>query len=535
MKLNASFVGLGRLGVGAAVALGVRLVCAAPTPAPTPADQGAGSAAVNSASSPAAAPAAPLQAQAEPANEANTQRLEDPWSEAAAASEENGQQAAPTSTTPPTKGSSAPIEKLVASQPDWGCEYEAHAITEKHVVVACKGGTLLTLVRTPTGVQLVGRRQVNGSVREFFEQEGSVWIRVQTETAESVIPGALLATGRAKSVPPVGAGLSAASAESVPEATLRGKVSRVNGRDVVVDVQGNHGLKEGDRLALSRPVTGSDAFFIDEPIIAKVSRVLDHQVLLRVGMNEVVQVGFVAQPTDERETGSRRSPPRIQDVWDLRAVLRPVLNIGSVGGGIGGEFGLARRTEHFRFGANLSPISFIGASGEGSVLVAGGYAFAAVDHAIYSAGVGIGADTINDTGSVSEAGSGLSIVQLLRIGAIDGLHVESRVEAVIFRSEVVFGYLQLGGQIAVADSTWLVVRGGGGNIGYGFGEVVVRNLLWGTGQPGSTFLELGLGGAGGFQHSCPETPTVVTPLDIPQCTDTEVGGPMFTAGLEWRL
>lgn len=429
----------------------------------------------------------------------------------------------------------SPIEKLLASQPDWACEYQAHAITEKHIAVACKGGQVLTLARTATGVQLVGRRQVNGGVKDFYEHEGSVWARVVSESAESVIPGAILASGKVEAAPPPGATKPTPNDDVEPAGPIVGEVSRVDGREAVVDVPEGHGLKEGDRLTLARPVSGSDAFFADDPVIAKIVRVMDNQVLVRIGMNEVVEQGFAAQSTTERETGSRRAPPRVYDVWDLRAVLRPVLNIGSVGGGVAGELGLARRTEYFRFGVNFSPISYLGASGDGSVFAAGGYAFAAVDHHIYSAGVGVGGNTVNDTDGESESGSGLSIVQLLRIGAVDGLHLASRVEAVIFRSEVLFGYLQLQGQMAVADTAWLVVRGGGGSLGYGFGEVVVRNLLWGTGQAGSTFLELGLGGAGAFEQSCPETPSVVPSNQVPECTNTDVGGPMFTAGLEWRL
>jgi hypothetical protein len=262
---------------------------------------------------------------------------------------------------------------------------------------------------------------------------------------------------------------------------------------------------------------------------------MGNQVLVKLGVNESVDVGYAAQRTTEKETASRRSPPRAYDVWELRAVLRPVLNIGSVGGGLSGELAASQRTEHFRFGVNLAPLAFMGASGQETLFAGGGYVFGAVDHAVYSAGVGVGANTVNDTDSESDAGSGLSIVQLLRLGAVDGLHFESRVEAVIFRSEVLFGYLQLEGQFAVADTTWLLVRGGGGSIGYGFGEVVVRNLLWGSGGAGSTFMELGLGGAGMFQETCPPTPPVVGIDSVPACTNTEVGGPMFTAGMHWRL
>lgn len=510
MKRIASFVGLREVGVGATVLLHVGLALGAPE---------------------APMAAAPATAQAERTSPPASSVAATPTAPVAVPAPTTVESTQPTAAAAPTGNS--PIEKLIASQPDWACEYQAHAITEKQIAIACKGGQVLTLARTATGVQLVGRRQVNGNVKDFYEHEGAAWARIVSESAESVIQGSILASGKVDA--PTAPGATKAAVAEEPAGPVMGSVSRVDGREAVVDLPVGHGLKEGDRLTIARPVSGSDAFFADDPVIAKVVRVMDEQVLVRLGMNEVVETGFTAQSTNERETGSRRSPPRVYDVWDLRAVLRPVLNIGSVGGGVGGELGLARRTEHFRFGVNFAPLSYLGASGEGSVLAAGGYAFAAVDHQIYSAGVGVGGNTVNDTDGESESGSGLSIVQLLRIGAVDGLHVSSRVEAVIFRSEVLFGYLQLEGQLAVADTAWLVVRGGGGSIGYGFGEVVVRNLLWGTGQSGSTFLELGLGGAGGFEQSCPQTPSVVPSNAIPECTNTNVGGPMFTAGLEWRL
>lgn len=506
MRRIASFVGLRQLsnfgvGLGMAVVFQSQIAPAAPTDAPESTAERAPTA-VSTAPTAAAPPPAP----------------------------------APESVpAPSTNEGNSPIEKLLASQPDWGCEYQAHAITEKNIVIACKGGSVLTLARTATGVQLMGRRQVNGNVKDFYEHEGSVWARIVSESAESVISGSILASGKADKAERSAPAKAAVVRQQPTPEVVKGTVSRVDGRDAVIDVPMESGVKEGDRLTISRPASGSDVFFVEDPVVARVVRVNGDQVLARLGMNEVVEPGFVAQGTTERETASRRAPPRVHDVWDVRAVLRPVLNIGSVGGGVSGELSTDRRTEHFRFGVNLSPVSFVGASGEGSVFAAGGYAFAAVDHSIYSAGVGVGGNTVNDTDGQSDSGSGLTIVQLLRIGAIDGLHLESRVEAVIFRSEVLFGYLQLEGQLAVADTAWLVVRGGGGSIGYGFGEVVVRNLLWGTGQPGSTFLELGLGGAGVFQQSCPPTPAVVSADAFPQCTNKEMGGPMFTAGLEWRL
>src|SRR5690606_32641515 len=166
------------------------------------------------------------------------------------------------------------------------------------------------------------------------------------------------------------------------------------------------------------------------------------------------------------------------------------------------EFGVAKRGEFFRYGVEFAPLALAGATGEDTLFSGGGYVFGAVDHQVYSAGVGVGVNTVNDTDFQSEAGSGLTIVQLLRIGAVDGMHLSSRVEAVVFRDEVLFSFLRLQGQVGVADSAWLIVRGGGGSMGYGFGEVVVRSLLWGNGHAGSTFMELGLGGARLFKQTC---------------------------------
>ncbi len=92
---------------------------------------------------------------------------------------------------PATPSGNSAIEKLITSQPDWACQYDAHAMTERHVIVACKEGSVLTLARTPTGVQLLGRRETNGRVEAFYEQDDSVWMRVVEERAERVVPGAI--------------------------------------------------------------------------------------------------------------------------------------------------------------------------------------------------------------------------------------------------------------------------------------------------------------------------------------------------------
>ena len=437
----------------------------------------------------------------------------------------------------PASASASAIARLISQNTDWACTYESHALTERHVIVGCQEGSVLTLARTATGVQLIARRETDGRIDGFYEQNGAVWMRVVQENAERLVPGAILHSGRVDSA---GENPSAPATASQPRSTpggaakkQSGTVTAVHDRDVVVTVPTGHGIEVGSRMSLS--VVSDDGFITPDPVIARVDRVTDERVLLRLGVNEVVDVGYRARVTDDRPTASRRNPPRVHDVWELRALLRPMLNIGKVGGGVVGELGFAKRTEFFRFGVELAPLALAGATGQDTIFSGGGYVFGAVDHQVYSAGIGVGANTVNDTDFQSEPGSGLTIVQLLRIGAVDGLHVSSRVEAVIFRSEVLFSYLQVQGQAGVADGSWLIIRGGGGSMGYGFGEVVVRNLLWGTGQAGSTFMELGLGGAGLFRQACDDTPALVPAGTQFGCTEQDVGGPTFTAGLEWRL
>jgi hypothetical protein len=80
----------------------------------------------------------------------------------------------------------------------------------------------------------------------------------------------------------------------------------------------------------------------------------------------------------------------------------------------------------------------------------------------------------------------------------------------------------------VTRGYWLLLNGGGGNIGYGFGELGLRVLLSGNGLAGSKFLTVTAGGAAVFQSgTCPE---------FSFCTESSVyGGPMAGVGGEWRF
>jgi hypothetical protein len=125
-------------------------------------------------------------------------------------------------------------------------------------------------------------------------------------------------------------------------------------------------------------------------------------------------------------------------------------------------------------------------------------------------------------------GSGLSVAQLIRLGAQDGLNISARTSIVLFHSQFDFGGMVGSMQIPVGRGYWLLLGGGGGNVGYGYGEFGLRALLRGNGQSGSRFLTVTAGGAAVFR-----TGECVTfdPCGFP----VTYGGPMAGLGYEMRF
>jgi hypothetical protein len=144
-------------------------------------------------------------------------------------------------------------------------------------------------------------------------------------------------------------------------------------------------------------------------------------------------------------------------------------------------------------------------------------------------GLGFGLQTVNATDFGLEPGSGMTVVQLIRFGARDGLNFSARTNIALFHSQFQFGGMTGTGQIPLTRGYWFLVSGGGGTVGYGYGELGLRVLLAGNGLAGSKFLTVTAGGVGVFRSgSCDET--------FSSCSeDVSYGGPMAGVGGEWRF
>jgi hypothetical protein len=118
-----------------------------------------------------------------------------------------------------------------------------------------------------------------------------------------------------------------------------------------------------------------------------------------------------------------------------------------------------------------------------------------------------------------EENTGATFNQVLRLGALDGIHLKWSSSIFARSTGFVFGVGR--GEVAVPVSSrlGLFAGGGGGENGWGYGELGVRSFFGGTGTPGSLMLQASLGGAAIFDGPNGEA----------------IGGPSVAFGLEWRL
>lgn len=392
--------------------------------------------------------------------------------------------------------------------------------------VACGADGYLVLGWRGHDFVLQGQQRPAGVVTGFFEQGGKIWAQVVEERA--IVVGRSSGEHPSPVAPPAERpqhklGSSAAEPDSAERREWpTGSVVGLEGLEARVDMGAADGVEARMRVAFGESMD----------VVGVVTRVDAHESWVSYGVNERVELGQSAAVTELQPTASRTAPPRLIGLWELRAMLRPMLNLGSVGGGVLGEFSAGYRTRYFHVGALLGPFGAASADDRGTATLSG-HVFGAFDSRVFSAGVGVGGQTVNEPELGTEKGSGIGLVQLLRLGAVDGLHLMSRTKAVIFRQQTEFSSLEVQGQVSVARDSWLIFRGGGGSEGYGYGEVAVRNLLEGHGGSGSFFLEVSIGGAALFERSCSSEVIIAPGQEV--CRDANVGGPIAGLGAEWRL
>lgn len=454
------------------------------------------------------------------------------------------------------------------------CELHALVSTGNLRYLACGEAGVWTVRITPgrATAEVVDQRATPGSASGFFVRDGNLWVETTSVSAERMTPVAadatvqngLLATPEAiggsaaaatmpaavqpaaatpppPEAPPAPLPPPAAAVVPAPQKPLaapdfeppEAKVVKVEGGFATIDMGSVHGVAPGDHVAFTQNVEerieGDENAVRNERIaVGIVSAIGAARSKVRLGVNERIPVGVVARPTREPATSSSFSPPRLGGVWNAGFTVRPFLVVDNYGAGASLEARVGYRWEFpLHVEALLMPVT--GATGrQGAIGAFGAVLAASFDSRFFEIGLGLGGQTMNDPAFDLRSGSGSTLAQRLRVGTVDGGMIEAFTYIVLFHQKFEFSELTVHGQLPVGERAWFVVRGGGGSVGTGFGEVGVRLLIDGNGDAGSLFVTATVGGIHVFR------PRFCSDLES-TCGSIDYAGPHAGFGADWRF
>jgi hypothetical protein len=443
------------------------------------------------------------------------------------------------------------LETFLASQRDLlgrACDRRATEVDGERHLVACGNAGLWTIRRDASGGFVVARiEDLGGPVTGLFVRGGKVWAEIVRSEARPVTLGGSepessrafpsdgsAAQGAVPSKPPAPARAPAPAPAPVRE----GKVTETRLGEVEISLGRQDGVRYGDHIQFSNLVSEDIG---DEQaqrrsieavgVVTAVSRGFSR---VKLGIGERVPVGSLARLTNEELTAARAGPPRLGGLWEIAFMARPFLALSELGGGV-----LLDASAGYRFQGPLHLVAAFEpfAPGTGkekpSITPVSGFIKASYDIALFEVGFGVGVETVFDTSFGTEPGTGTLFVQQARIGAADGLHLDAVNHVVLFHSAFELSGFVGRLQIPVGQASWLLLRGGGGTAGYGYGEFGVRALLIGNGDRGSAYFTGAFGGAGVFKQT---TKTCGGPEFVWDCSETvSYAGPMVGAGAEYRF
>jgi hypothetical protein len=427
------------------------------------------------------------------------------------------------------------------------CDRRAEQRDAKRSFVACGAAGVWEIALDEAKPRFIRSYDFSGDVVGFITQPDGLWVKLHVLEARPFTPGgAPPAVAFPDATPPPDPALvpEAPPAVSAPAAlpppprpasvdrNSVGRVTRSEPGQVIISLGSLDGIGRGNHIELAMERSedaGDDAGLLRETLaIGVVTNVSEHSARVSLGLGEDAPVGAIAIPTVGHLTGSLSAPPRARRLWDLELFARPFVAWGELGGGALLSASVGYRFEHLHLQALVDPLGVADVHDKRAITTVNAALIASYDSQYFEMGLGFGAQTVNDPNFLLEPGSGLAALQLVRFGSPDGLNVSARTNIVLFHSEFQFGGMVATGQIPVTRGYWLLLNGGGGNIGYGFGELGMKMLLTGNALTGSKFLTITAGGAAVFRSpTCDE---------FGFCgEDLVYGGPMAGIGGEWRF
>jgi hypothetical protein len=419
------------------------------------------------------------------------------------------------------------------------------AVRGELAYVALERGGIAVIALEPAPPRLVRRLEEGRRfVRLVLTGDALLAVELREEahaftlsTPESPQPTTL---ARALSAPlPVASAPAAAppAVASAPDAGPALRVTVVEGGDVFLSGGRNVGLAEGARVRIVAPAgapRGAEA-------VLEVVEVREADAIARLGRGESARVGDRVEPTPAPVTARLAAPPGNTHQLRYGFHARPFLAIDAEtasgnnarAGGVLMDAFVAYRLPNLPvvLHARLEPVGV--GLGTGERHTPGlGYVAATYSADVIEVGLGVGAlfgqnqqecfPEYNEFGQVvgqsctSSTETGVGVQQLLRLGALDGFHLEWSSSILSRENQFVFGAGRGELQLPITTRFSLIAVGGGGRSGYAFGEVGIRSFLKGTGGAGSLLLT---GTVGGVSLSDGRG---------------SLAGPSVALGLEWR-
>jgi hypothetical protein len=349
---------------------------------------------------------------------------------------------------------------------------------------------------------------------------------------------------------PVGAGtgLPAGPAPS-PAREPEGTVVQVAWGRAIVDRGAKDGLRIGNRLKIlsqelvPKPnlATGQSEMVPSNEAVAvlEIEVLDDHRASAPLHRGDRVRMGDRFVRTTEPPTERLFMAPRQDYTHRLAATFRPIIELGTLGLGSLSDL---RYTYRFPFPLALevgtTPLAFEVRRGDGPRQFPIGFdATAFYDTDFFAVGLGAGGmvfprreevryepfPATAPTVSLDKGGTHFALTQAARLGNLDGLSVEVRNTFVYrrapFDERAAFhwGSTMAHGFVPLSRRLTLGLGGGGGDNGWGFGEIGVRTYFKGTGGAGTIIVPASLG-FGGFTSG-----------------ESDRVGPLVTIGVELRL
>ncbi len=333
---------------------------------------------------------------------------------------------------------------------------------------------------------------------------------------------------------------SSTKPSSEADSSEAGQVVEVRPGLAVISLGSRDGLSRGDHVELFRiyevDMAGDTTTSEETMAVGRVTALGEERAQVELGIDERVEAGHAARRTNRSLTASAIAPPRPAGVQSFAITIRPFLATGELAGGAVNHLSYKYAFEWpGLLEVQLNPATFALADGPDNLALAA-RASMSFDLSVFRIGLGLGVTRIAEqlTTPISSDATeesirrtaNLTIGQVLRLGARDGLHLELDNTVVLKRrsvrnGEFMFVYGGTTGDVQVPlnnvlDNTWLITRGGFHLSGQAFGELGLRFLASGNGSSGSLFFDATAGGVG-----------VIGP-------EASYGGPMVGFGIEYR-